>query len=83
LLNGKNLIDELKYEDEIEELTNRQLAEFNARALFRMSNNCAVQDGRIKDLENGDKKRGTLSGGIISSIIVAIYAIYNQLTKGG
>jgi len=81
MTNGKAVINELDFETKIRSMPDRALLEFVARQNYETCSQIALQDTRIKTLENGSKLASSVSGGVtgtLSSIIIAIIAYFSS-----
>ena len=81
--NGKEMLIGLDLEDKMKGMGERELIKFNIRTTHQILIDCAERDKDIKALQNGDKKRASLTGGITSGIILALYTIVDYFRRGG
>ena len=74
MLNGKNFLNEMEFEQRLEEMGADQLAllKFIARNQYEMSKLCPIHDRDIKHLQNRSKKEIGASGGIGAIIGAAL-----------
>ncbi len=78
--NGKELINEMDYQQRIRAMKARELSEFTAMQVYE--NNLTMQDheGRIIKLESPSKKRQATFGGSVIAFVTAIfYALGTKL----
>jgi len=61
--NGKELVNELEFEQHIKNLNDRELIEFVARQQYDTSKLCPVHDRRLRDLEKRGRKETGITGG--------------------
>lgn len=79
------MLNEAEFENEMKEMSDRQLIEFTARQVFGIHTNCKKEDIRIKALESRDKKTFGLSGGagaVFGGIMVAIIDYFTKKSGG-
>ena len=81
--NGKEMLNSLDLEEKMKGMGERDLIKFNIRTTHQILIDGAERDREIKALQNGDKKRASLSGGVTSGIIVGLYALIDYFRKGG
>ncbi len=72
---------ELEFEKLIKELPDRELLEFVARQNYETCSQIATQDNRLKDLESGNKKASSISGGITGAIAGIVMGIIGYFAK--
>ena len=89
--NGTNLLTEAEFENEIEKMTDRQLGEFTARQIMKVTARCMAEatefeklSGRIKAVEDHDRKSfvvtGTAGGSVGAAIAVLVNYILGSIT---
>ena len=81
--NGKEMLNGLELEDIMKGMGERDLIKFNIRTTHQILIDCAERDKEIKELQKGDKKRGSVSGGVTSAVIVGIYALIDFFMRRG
>ncbi len=72
--NGRYILNDLEFEKQIKEMSDRELMEFSARLGYT---NCI----RIQSLENRNKRTMTVSGGIGGVIGVAIASVIDYFLR--
>ncbi len=78
--NGKELINEIDYQQRIKSMKSRELSEFTAMQVYE--NNIIMQDHerRIHKLENPSKKKQvTFGGSLVAFIVSIVYALGMKL----
>ena len=87
MANSKDMLDDLEFESQIAKLGDRDLMEFTARQVFETRKDVRSNSGRIKTLEDRDKKAygkvSGISGAIGIAIGSAILFLINHFTKSG
>lgn len=78
--NGSEMLNDLEFDKQIKEMTDRGLMEFTARQLYEHCEESNIRDGKIKALEDRDKKFAGAVGGASGLLGAAIIAVLNYFT---
>ncbi len=76
-----NMLDDLGFERQIKELSDRGLGEFTARQVFEARKDIHSNTSRIKSLEGKNKKVFAITGGAGTIIGGAIIGVINYFTN--
>jgi len=79
---ANEVLNELEFEQRMKSLKDRELLEFVARQSYETSMTCADFNQRIGDIETGNRKSSSISGGITGTITAVIIGIIGYFTKG-
>ena len=76
------MLNDAEFENEIKEMSDRQLGEFTARQVYIVSKQCIDYDGRITELEKAPatKKQTLATGGISGGVMAVIIGIIEYFT---
>ncbi len=80
-MGNDNILDDLDFERQIGELSDRGLSEFTARQVFESRKDIHSNTKRIKSLENKSKKIFAITGGAGTFFGGAIVALINYFTN--
>lgn len=80
-MGNDNILDDLEFERQMAELSDRGLGEFTARQVFEARKDIHSNTRRIRSLESKNKKIFAISGGAGTMIGGAIVAVINYFTN--
>ena len=81
--NGRYVLNDLEFENQIRDMNDRQLLEFTARQSYEITIFAHDTEKRVKNLEGKGKKTTAITGGAGSLIGAAIIAVINYFTTRG
>ena len=76
------MLDKATFENQIKEMSDRELSEFTARQVLDISTGCVVCKTDIKELQNSDKhttRIGVMAGVIVTAVINGIVILWKEL----
>jgi hypothetical protein len=81
--NGRYFLNDLAFEQQIKDMSDRQLLEFTARQTYDVSILATTNAKKISTLEHRDKKFAGAMGGIGGAIGAGIITAINYFTGRG
>ena len=75
--NNRSIVNAAEFENEIQDMSDRQLSEFTAREVYKISATSTKHGQRITALEGRDRKHFGLAGGIGTAIGAGVIAVVN------
>ncbi len=76
-----DMVNEAEFENEMKEMSDRQLSEFTARQIVAICKRCTTEDVRITALEGQSKKAFGITGGVSGAVGAAVIAILDFIIK--
>ena len=76
------MLDKATFENQIKEMSDRELSEFTARQVLDISTGCIVCKTDIKELQNSDRhatKIGAIVGIVVSAVINGVVILWKEL----
>ena len=80
-MSNDTMLNDAEFENEIREMSDRQLSEFTARQVLGLCKRIKGNEGRITSLEGRSKKAFGITGGISGALGAAVVALIDYFAK--